>query len=273
MRRDPVDSRDTDTGRGFTATVTIDSAGPPWCWNPTAVVPPGSFVCMARFACAAPHVQAERKEKLHESWSEWASDGEPSRRCGSGSMLVGPHSTRRVSLAGDFDRVCRPVLSRVRPKRFPSHEERHVQGLGRVLHLKTPRAPSHLCTDGVPCPVPRRRRSGPRRLALSQAPHLRPPRTRGQTCDSRVRRRSGLRMLTFSGSRAGTQPLPSNHRIPHLLSRRRADFPVMGMRSAHSRVGRSYTACMAGSIISKETSSFETTFSFSSGVDVPNTSW
>ena len=48
-------------------------------------------------------------------------------------MLVGPHSTGGVSLAGDFDRVCRLVLYGVRPKRLTSNEELHVQRLGGVL--------------------------------------------------------------------------------------------------------------------------------------------
>ena len=140
-------------------------------------------------------------------------------------------------------------------------------------HVRTRRAPSHLCTDGVPGPTPKRRRSAPRRLTLSQDPHLHPPRTRGQRCDSRVRRRSGLRMLTRSGSGVlGRSPFPlPSYTAP--VSRDCAGVPIRGLRSAQSRVGRSYTACMAGSIISKETSPFEVTFSFSSRVDVRNTSW
>ena len=55
----------------------------------------------------------------------------------------------------------------------------------RRAHAKTPRAPQYLSTDGVRCPVLGRRRSGRRRLALSQDCLLRPPRTRGQSCDSR----------------------------------------------------------------------------------------
>ena len=39
----------------------------------------------------------------------------------------------RSSLAGDVDRVSRPILYCVRPKRFTSHDELHVQRLGRVL--------------------------------------------------------------------------------------------------------------------------------------------
>lgn len=48
--------------------------------------------------------------------------------------------------------------------------------------------------------------------------------------------------------------------------------PVRGMRDAQSPVGRSYTVCIAGSIILKETSPLETT-SGSSPLDLPNTSW
>ncbi len=47
---------------------------------------------------------------------------------------------------------------------------------------------------------------------------------------------------------------------------------VRGMQDAQSRVGRSYTVCIAGSIILKETSPFETT-SCRSPLDFPNTSW
>ena len=48
---------------------------------------------------------------------------------------------------------------------------------------------------------------------------------------------------------------------------------IVDGRGAHSRVGRSYTACMAGSIISKETSAFDATVNSPSCFDLPNTSW
>ncbi len=47
----------TDADRGFSATVTIDSTGPPRCWNPSAIMPPGCVVCTIRvsFARAIAH--------------------------------------------------------------------------------------------------------------------------------------------------------------------------------------------------------------------------
>ena len=51
------------------------------------------------------------------------------------------------------------------------------------------------------------------------------------------------------------------------------DYPVSSRIKTFDRTHRSYTACMAGSIISKETAPFETAFSSSSSFDVLNTSW
>ena len=43
--------------------------------------------------------------------------------------------------------------------------------------------------------------------------------------------------------------------------------------TTQSRVGRSYTACMAAAIISKETSLFDATLSCPSCFDLPNAFW
>jgi len=69
-----------------------------------------------------------------------------------------------------------------------------------------------------------------------------------------------------------------SHRAPEIPALTRfsppcVDSAVMGRRIAQSRVGRSYTARMAGSSISKETASFDTTFSSSSSFDLLNASW
>ena len=49
-----------------------------------------------------------------------------------------------MSLAGDFNRVCGPVLYRVGPKRFALNEDLHVQRLGGVLTCKL-HVPFNIC--------------------------------------------------------------------------------------------------------------------------------
>ena len=63
-------------------------------------------------------------ERGASAWSRPV-DGDQDRRS-SGSIP-------RVSLAGDLDRVFRPVFYRIRSTRLTSHEERHAQRLGGVL--------------------------------------------------------------------------------------------------------------------------------------------
>ena len=121
-------------------------------------------------------------------------------------MLVGQHSTGGVTRGRS-----RPCIS----PRFLSYTAHTIDlarrtscaAAWRGAHARTPRAPQYLSTDGVPCPVPGRRRSGPRRLALSEDCPLRPPRTRGQSRDSRFCGRSGLWTLTLSGSWQTGRPI------------------------------------------------------------------
>jgi len=152
---------------------------------------------------------------------------------------------RGPSLFGDLDCVPRPLLDRVRPKRLTSNDDLHVQWLGGVLKQELGVALT-ICV----LMAPRARclgvgEVGSRRLVPSPDRRRRPPRRRGPRSDSRLCRRS---RLTFALS-----------------------VHVTGC--AQSRVGRSYMACIAGSIISKETAPFAATFTSPLSVDLSNTSW
>ena len=61
---------------------------------------------------------------------------------------------RGLSLAGELDRVPRPLLDYVRPKRFTSHDDLHLQRLGGMLAQKLS-VPLNICVlmaHRTPCP-------------------------------------------------------------------------------------------------------------------------